>query len=270
MSKIQTAAQLVAACKKVATQYETLYVLGCIGAPMTLHNKNRYTNNLAYNAKAARKKKIMAASVHTFGFDCVCLIKSLLWGWEGDEAKTYGGAVYGSNGVPDIGADLMIKACSHVSTDFSTIQPGEAVWMKGHIGLYIGDGLAVECTPKWGDGVQITAVHNIGKKAGYNGRKWTSHGKLPWITYENVSNSDTTPEVDYTLGMRYLKEGCEGEDVRALQILLNANDCPCGNADGIFGSKTATAVKQFQASKSLLQDAIVGSDTMSTLLGVST
>lgn len=184
MSKIQTAAQLVAACKKVATQYDTLYVLGCIGAPMTLHNKNRYTNNLAYNAKAARKQKIHAASADTFGFDCVCLIKSLLWGWEGDETKTYGGATYKSNGVPDIGADLMIKACTDVSTDFSTIQPGEAVWMKGHIGLYMGDGLAVECTPKWDDGVQITAVHNIGKKAGYNGRKWTSHGKLPWVTYD--------------------------------------------------------------------------------------
>ena len=28
-----------------------------------------------------------------------------------------------------------------------------------------------------------TAVGNIGNKAGYNSRKWTKHGKLPYITY---------------------------------------------------------------------------------------
>lgn len=39
--------------------------------------------------------------------------------------------------------------------------------MPGHWGMYIGDGLAVECTPIWDNGAQITAVQNIGTKAGY-------------------------------------------------------------------------------------------------------
>lgn len=56
--------------------------------------------------------------------------------------------------------------------------------MPGHWGLYIGDGLAVECTPIWGNGVQITAVLNIGSKSGYNVRRWTKHGKLPWVEYD--------------------------------------------------------------------------------------
>ena len=34
---------------------------------------------------------INAASADTFGFDCVCLIKGLLWGWCGDKSKTYEG-----------------------------------------------------------------------------------------------------------------------------------------------------------------------------------
>ena len=66
---------------------------------------------------------------------------------------------------------------------------GEAVWMSGHIGIYIGDGLAVECSPKWENKVQITAVGNIGSKAGYNTRTWTKHGKLPYVDY---SESGTT------------------------------------------------------------------------------
>ena len=69
---------------------------------------------------------------------------------------------------------------------------GEAVWMSGHIGIYIGDGLAVECTPKWENKVQITAVGNIGSKSGYNTRRWTKHGKLPYVDYTGASTGGNT------------------------------------------------------------------------------
>ena len=122
-----------------------------------------------------------------FGFDCVCLIKGILWGWNGDASAAYGGAKYKANGVPDINADMMITKCSGVTTDFAKIKVGEVLWRKGHIGVYIGNGLGVECTPKWDNGVQITAVANIGKKSGYNARTWTKHGKLPYVTYTEQS-----------------------------------------------------------------------------------
>lgn len=175
--------ELAVKLTEIAKKYKTLYVLGCFGAPLTDKNKERYINAYAYNAKSTRRKMINAASADTFGFDCVCLIKSVLWGWSGDKTANYGGAVYASNGVPDIGADAMIAACKNVSTDFKNIEVGEAVWMSGHIGIYIGGGLAVECSPKWENKVQITAVGNIGAKAGYNTRTWVKHGKLPYITY---------------------------------------------------------------------------------------
>lgn len=170
----------------IAKNYKTLYVMGCFGAPMTAANKKRYTSNHTYNKQAARTQMINAASADTFGFDCVCLIKGVLWGWSGDASKSYGGASYAVNNVPDIGADQMIKKCSGVSTDFSNIAVGEALWCEGHIGVYIGDGLGVECTPRWDNKVQITAVANIGKKSGYNARTWTKHGKLPYIDYAGV------------------------------------------------------------------------------------
>jgi hypothetical protein len=135
--------------KEVATNYKTLYVMGCFGAPMTDSNKKRYCNNHTYNKDTKRTEMIQAATPDTFGFDCVCLIKGLLWGWNGDQSKVYGGAKYASNNVPDINADAMFRACLEPSSDFSKIEIGEAVWMKGHIGVYIGDGLSVECTPKW-------------------------------------------------------------------------------------------------------------------------
>lgn len=174
--------ELVKKLIDVANNYKTLYVMGCFGAPMTEVNKTRYCNNHSYNKNATRQTMIKGANSDTFGFDCVNLIKGILWGWNGDKSKAYGGAKYAINGVPDVSADGMIAKCLNVSTDFSNIEVGEAVWCPGHIGVYIGDGLAVECTPSWKNCVQITACNCM--KSGYNRRNWVKHGKLPYITYE--------------------------------------------------------------------------------------
>ena len=194
MATVMKASDFVEKLKDIAKNYKTLYVMGCFGAPMNDANKKRYTSNHSYNKQASRTKMINAASSDTFGFDCGGLIKGVLWGWNGDKTKTYGGAKYATNGINDVGADSMIKLCSGVTTDFSKIEVGEAVWCEGHIGVYIGDGLAVECTPSWDNDVQITAVRNIGAKNGYNARTWTKHGKLPYIDYtaSKAENSDKT------------------------------------------------------------------------------
>ncbi len=166
---------------KVAKNYKTLYVMGCYGAPMTDENKDIYTKNHKYNTTAVRREMINKASSDTFGFDCSNLIKGILWGWKGDKNDPFGGAVHKSNNVVDKNADGIIGICKDVSDNFSNIEIGEAVWLKGHIGVYIGNGLVVESTPKWNNGVQITALNK--DKKGYNTRVWKKHGKLPWINY---------------------------------------------------------------------------------------
>jgi peptidoglycan hydrolase-like protein with peptidoglycan-binding domain len=52
-----------------------------------------------------------------------------------------------------------------------------------------------------------------------------------------------------------VSQGNRGTDVQALQYLLNIG------ADGVFGSGTATAVKNFQASKGLTADGVAGPAT---------
>ncbi len=195
--KITTGAELAERCLDVARNYKTLYVMGCFGAPLNEYNKKRYTRNLAYNRRASRTKLINSASEDTFGFDCVCLIKGLLWGWSGNASKTYGGAVYQSNGVPDIGADTIITKCSGVSVNFSRVEVGELLWMKGHVGIYVGDSLAVECSPAWKNCVQITACNCT--KAGYKTRNWTKHGKLPYVTYEAPKPAPAPEPETYTV-----------------------------------------------------------------------
>lgn len=181
---MMTAQELVRKCVDIAKNYSTLYVSGCFGAPMVGKNVDRYCVNNNYNR--GRQSMIRAAADKTppvYGFDCVCLIKGILWGWNG-KPSGYGGAVYASGNVPDIGEDEMIRRCRSVTDDFREIVPGAVVWMPGHIGVYIGSGLAVECSPKWANGVQITAVGNIGSKIGYNTRIWKKWGLLPYVNYK--------------------------------------------------------------------------------------
>lgn len=205
--------------RKIATQYKTLYVSGCFGAPMTPANKTRYSKNNAYNRQPARVTKIMKADRDVFGFDCVCLIKGILWNFTGDVNAQYGGAQYASGGVPDIGENAMIKRCKNVSTDFSKCVPGAMLWLDGHAGIYLGDGLAAECTPIWKDGVQITAVANIGRKAGYNCRTWTKWGLLPWVDY---TQPDPGPAPDpLPDGKKYIPVLLDGKLVQCIGTVEN-------------------------------------------------
>lgn len=188
--KVMTSEEFVAKAVDVAKNYKTLYVLGCFGAPLNANNKKRYIESQSYNAQPDRAAMINAATDDTFGFDCVCFIKGLLWGWNGDTSRVYGGAAYVSNGVPDINTEAIINVCSKVTDSFnhSTMLPGELVWMTGHVGVYIGNGLAVECTPKWDNCVQITACNMA--VSGYNQRNWSKHGLLPYIDYGANSEAD--------------------------------------------------------------------------------
>lgn len=178
-----TAKELAQKVTKIAKEYKTCYIWGGLGKPVTAYSIkqaiNQYPKNATYEAKALE----LAGNHKAFYFDCAGLIKAVLWNWSGDREKSLGGANYMSNGVPDISADQMITKCKGVSSTFSNIEVGELLWCKGHVGIYIGEGLAVECTPKWENGVQITAVGNISSKYGYRTRVWTKHGKLPYVTY---------------------------------------------------------------------------------------
>jgi len=128
----------------------------------------------------------------------------------------------------------MIKVCTGVSTTgWDNMVPGEAVWCAGHIGVYIGNGLAVECTPRWSNNVQITAVGNIGNKAGYNARVWTKHGKLPYIDYSDQTVAATTPSTSNTATTvsGTVSTGSAADEKSMYDYLLSK----IGNAFGVAG-----------------------------------
>lgn len=260
---IQTGADLAAAAIHTVKNFKTVYVKGCFGAPLTEANKARWQKEQAYNRRADRAAKLASVQADTFGFDCVCFIKALLWGWHGDYDHVYGGTAYASNGVPDMGEGDMIHACALVSTDFSNIEAGEVVWLPGHIGIYVGDGLVAECTPSWSDGCQLTACNR--SISGHNRRDWVKHGRLPWLRYGSaVATAQGAPVLPM------LRKGSTGETVKAMQLLLMGRGyhLPRFGADGEFGDETAAALLNYQKAAGLTPDAICGNNTWRALLGI--
>lgn len=116
--------------------------------------------------------------------DCSGLIKGILWGYP-DKGK------YASNGVPDTNANNIIAThCTGVTSDMSKLRKGMVVWLSGHIGIYCGDGVVVESSPRWENGIQRTYPKGcpVANKYQLNQRKWTKCGYLNWIDYTTTSD----------------------------------------------------------------------------------
>lgn len=105
------------------------------------------------------------------GCDCAGLYKWFLWtaGGTSSSIKYSAATDRGTEGMYSVATEK-----GKISTLPET--PGVILYMKGHVGVYIGNGECVECTlGKYGDGVVKTAV---------KGRGWTHWLKIPEITYE--------------------------------------------------------------------------------------
>lgn len=87
-------------------------------------------------------------------------------------------------------------------------------------------------------------------------------GKEDTLFYhiENVSTSYLPQSSGYSdrYGTRTLKIGSNGNYVRNMQNDLNILGYSAGNADGIFGTNTEKAVKQFQKERGLEDDGLFG------------
>lgn len=268
---IMTAEEVVRRHLAAANDYATIYMYAAYGFQVTDKTikikANQNLNGWYTPEHISRLRAVANQTPPVWGFDCVNLTKGILWGWEGNENELYGGAKYGANGVPDENANGMIERCRAKSTDFSEIEIGEGLWLPGHWGLYVGNGLAVECTNHagWKSGVQITAVWNIGRRAGYNGRYWTKHGKLPWIAYSGQADQVEPEKIE--LGSRTIRRGTQGPDVAALQeaLMTLGYALPKYGADGDCGAETVTAIERFQEDQGLEVDGVFGRGSFEAL-----
>lgn len=193
--------------------YDTYYGYGAIGSPANDRNRARYN--------------VPKAPDGSFIFDCSGYVyKAIPLGWNGDKNRVYGGAdpakcmaLYNCNDI--------LKVCSGVSSDFSNIVPGEVLYMKGHVGYYIGDGLALECTTyKNVNRVIISNVTNVCKINGHPyPRKWLKHGKMPFLKYPETAADEkvyTTAKLGEGLIKIARRSGITFEEIKRLNPNIKA------------------------------------------------
>ena len=142
--------------------------------------------------------------------------------------------------------------------------------VMSHTGVYVGGGWAVEArAAKYG--VVKTLVKD---------RTWTHWAALPGVlTGEAVNTSTPSKEtqknpyeapkkatVTGVITMTTLRQGSKGTQVKVLQWLLNQNGYNAGTVDGIFGSNTLKALKEYQKAKGLEVDGVAGKNTWTKIL----
>ena len=127
------------------------------------------------------------------------------------------------------------------------IKKSDGSW--SHTGLHVGGGLIIHCSGE-------VKEDTVG-----GSRDWNYYA-IPngLYTDEELKNAHEGSQI-----MRTLKKGATGEDVRALQEMLNKIGYNCGDADGKYGSKTAAAVERFQRDHGLTVDGIAGPETQMRL-----
>lgn len=163
-----TAKGLVEYCKQ-ALGWKTVYMWGGLMKTVTQafidYKKKQYPKYYS----EARVKQLQTKIGNYYGCDCVGLIKSYLFG--GINSPKYKSKW-----------DTNTRGMYSVSKTKGTIETlpevqGLILYMKGHVGVYIGNGECIECTlGKYGDGVVKTKVA---------GRGWTHWLQLPWLDYND-------------------------------------------------------------------------------------
>jgi len=104
--------------------------------------------------------------------------------------------------------------------------------------------------------------------AGYGRPNYGEGSNPPTKVATPVKAEKTSNTESVVYNMNTLRIGDEGTQVEVLQwLLIHKTEFSPGKRDGIFGTKTLTAVRQYQQANGLTVDGIVGKNTWKKLLG---
>lgn len=160
----KTAAGLVAYCE---AQLGKPYWYGTFGQVSTTNLLDSKMNQYPKYYTASNFVDQLGVKVH----DCIGLIKGYMWSKSVDDEHP----AYASNGFKDWSADGYYRHAKEkgAMSSFPNVV-GVAVFMKGHVGVYVGNGEVIEARG-----------HAYGVvKTKLNRRNWTSWAFIDEIYYE--------------------------------------------------------------------------------------
>lgn len=180
-----------------------------------------------------------------------------------------------SNYVPKY---FTLKATGSPSVLSAKASPGDMLYRPpaggkcGHVGIYVGNGVYIHA-PQTGDVVKYSNVVNstFSQLYSINGIASSGAGEEIDDNDDNVTYSgETTVGLTYTINMS-ASIGDSGDNVKQLQKILNHVMDAGLETDGIYGTLTEQAVKDFQSwyntnySKNIKVDGKVGQETSDAL-----
>lgn len=205
-------------------------------------------------------------------FDCCGFFKCFIWhDYSSKNAKYYGKT------QKDLSCEGLLNEAKEKG-DISTIPEiqGVLVYMKGHMGIYIGDGKVIESTVAKFDGKngKIYKTYFKGSGSGCDGKRatWTKWFKSPYLTYgeETKQTEPETTKSDNFLGSRgYIKYGDKSASVGKIAEFMYKNFplYTSKNALGNFyGKYIESSIKEFQRRTGLEADGCVGAKTLAMLV----
>lgn len=229
------------------SQIGSPYVYGTWGQLCTVSLRKRYANyNPSQRAITYKRCPVLNGSQSTcagckyegkLAFDCRgfthwCLLKAVI-----DITGGYVARQWSDNNWDAKGEIAFLPEC------ICCVFTGD----MGHTGLYVGGGRVLHCSGEVKDDM-------------LSGRDWQK-----WAIPKGLYTPEELAKLVKGAFTRMLKKGMKGEDVRTMQVYLNALGYNCGTADGIFGNKTVEAVKAFQSAEGLTVDGIAGQQTLDIL-----
>lgn len=152
---------------------------------------------------------------------------------------------YVSDGVPDI--------------------PGIGLWQPGHVGVYVGNGMAVDAR----DEISNVCYSSVDSKS------WVMWFKIAGVTYgdTDVTNqtqptdtSSDTVDTDTSKSDVILEKGDSGADVNALQERLKVLGYFHDNTTEYFGSYTESCLIEFQKAAGLDATGVYNEATKKALM----
>lgn len=120
-------------------------------------------------------------------------------------------------------------------------------------------------------GIPKDRAHIVGHSEVPNNDHTDPGANWNWTYYMQLVGGSTGVPVNLDFpAYNTLRSGSTGPQVAAAQTLLNAQGFAAGTADGVFGTKTETAVKAFQSARGLSSDGVIGRQSWTALLSAGT
>lgn len=193
-------------------------------------------------------------------FDCAELVSwavfqtiGKLYGCENDNSKD---PQHADAGTPYWANDVNSGRVRRISIEIARATPGAILLreasdgVEGHIVISKGDGTTIEAMGrKWG------VTNGV-----VDGRRWTTGILLNEIEYASNEIITHNPVEVIRIGANN-----DSSKVVAIQSALINKGYDLANPDGIYGPKTAAAVRDFQVKEGLTPDGEVGPKTKSEL-----